>query len=235
MIPTLVKNSPLSGLYAQSGAHLTTVAGWQIAASFGNPQREQQQIQTGAVLADWSHIGKISLAGKEAGAIAHHLCPGAAAIPPLSSLASHDRVALRLTPNDYLILCLPGLESEFLQQIGAFALDGVPAEQRVAVTDQTGALGCFALAGVRRDEILERSTALDLRCDRVPIGSVVQSSVHMIRCTLYRKADMEILLHSRNLSESLFEALMDVGIGVGLMPAGIEAVPVQFGDSAAGI
>ncbi len=244
MTPTLIKNSPLSGIYSQYGAHLTAVAEWRIAAHFGDPQRERQQVQTGAVLADWSHIGKISLVGKEAGAIAHHLCPGAEAIPPLSSLASLDRVVLRLTPNDYLILCLPGLESKFLQQIGVFAsqfprgviaLNGVPAEQRVAVTNQTGALGCFALGGVRRDQVLERSTALDLRRDRVPAGSVVQSSVHMIRCTLYRTAGLEILLHSRNLSESLFEALVDVGIGVGLLPAGIEAVPVRFGDPAADV
>jgi hypothetical protein len=57
----------------------------------------------------------------------------------------------------------------------------------------------------------------------------------MVRCTLYRTAGLEILLHSRNLSESLFEALLDVGIGVGLLPAGIEAVPVRFGDFAADI
>ena len=89
-------------------------------------------------------------------------------------------------------------------------------------------MGCFALGGPRRDEVLERSTAVDLRRDRVHEGSVLQSSIHTVSCTIFRTANLDILIHPRTFSESLFDALMDVGIGVGLVPAGLAALPVSF-------
>jgi hypothetical protein len=46
--------------------------------------------------------------------------------------------------------------------------------------------------------------------------------------TLYRTNNLDIIVHPRNLTESLYDALMDVGIGVGLVPAGIETIPVSF-------
>ena len=94
--------------------------------------------------------------------------------------------------------------------------------------NQTGAMGCFALGGPRRDEVLERSTAVDLRRDRVTAGSVLQSTFHTVSCTIYRTEDLDILVHSRTFSESLFDALMDVGIGVGMIPTGLSALPVSF-------
>ena len=96
------------------------------------------------------------------------------------------------------------------------------------VIDQTGALGCLVLGGPRRDEVLQRSTAMDLRRDRVIAGSVIQSSIHTVSMTLYRTKHFDIIIHPRNLSESLYDALMDVGIGVGLVPCGISTVPVSF-------
>ena len=47
-------------------------------------------------------------------------------------------------------------------------------------------------------------------------------------CTIYRTEDLDILVHSRTFSESLFDALMDVGIGVGMIPTGLSALPVSF-------
>ena len=96
------------------------------------------------------------------------------------------------------------------------------------VTDQTGSQGCMVLGGPRRDEVLLRSTAVDLRRDKVVAGSVLQSSIHTVSMTLYRTTNLDIMLHPRNLSESLYDALMDVGIGLGLVPGGIATVPVSF-------
>ena len=94
--------------------------------------------------------------------------------------------------------------------------------------DSSGSQGCLVLGGPRRNEVLERSTAVDLRRDRVTPGSVIQSSIHTINMTLYRTKNFEIIIHPRHLSESLYDALMDVGIGVGLVPAGIATVQVSF-------
>ena len=127
--------------------------------------------------------------------------------------------ALRLTRNDYLILCQSGMETDLLEKID---------HKITTVIDQTGAQGCLVLGGPRRDEVLQRSTAMDLRRDRVIAGSVIQSSIHTVSMTLYRTKHFDIIIHPRNLSESLYDALMDVGIGVGLVPCGISTVPVSF-------
>ena len=46
--------------------------------------------------------------------------------------------------------------------------------------------------------------------------------------TLYRTKNFDIMVHPQNWSESLYDALMDVGIGVGMVPGGIATVPVSF-------
>jgi sarcosine oxidase gamma subunit len=137
----------------------------------------------------------------------------------LSTIGTQDQVALRLTPNDFQLLCQPGQEQALLEKLDS---------AKSTVTDSTGALACFALGGPRRDEVLERSTAVDLRRDKVVPGSVIQLTIHTIHCTLYRTENLEILTHSRTLSESLYDGLMDVGMGVGLVPAGLGTIPVSF-------
>ncbi len=213
----LTKHSPLAGFYRRYPVQLTPLAGWEIADHFGQPAQEQQQLATAAVLADWSPIGKFSVSGKQAAAIVELVCPGASQTAVLHSCQGQACTVLRLTANDYLLLGQPGVEEELLSRL--------PAD-RATVINQTGALACFALAGPQRDEVLERSTAMNLRRDRVVPGMVLQSTVHSIRCTFYRTADYEILLPAASLAQSLFEALLDVGLGVGLRPTGLAVLPI---------
>jgi len=215
----VIKTSPLSGIYRNHPVKLTEVSGWNIADNFGNAERELTHLNQDSVLVDWSHIGKISLSGGDASKAAEKLVSGASKIEPLQSSSNKDKVALRLTRNDYLILCQAGMETDLLGKID---------HKITTVTDQTGSQGCLVLGGPRRDEVLQRSTAMDLRRDRVVAGSVIQSSIHTVGMTLYRTKNFDIIIHPRNLSESLYDALMDVGIGVGLVPGGISTVPVSF-------
>ena len=215
----MIKTSPLSGIYRNHPVNIIEVSGWHIAGNFGDTEREQDNLKKGAVLVDWSHIGKISLSLGNASAASEKVLKGSSKIEPLNSMADSKMAVLRLTINDYLILCQPGMEKNVLEKIDP----GL-----TTVTDQSGSNGCLVLGGPRRDEVLERSTAVDLRRDRVVAGSVIQSSIHTINMTLYRTNNFDIIVHPRNLSESLYDALIDVGIGVGLVPAGIETIPVSF-------
>ena len=215
----MIKTSPLSGIYRNHPVNIFEVSGWHIAGNFGNTEREQENLKKSSVLVDWSHIGKISLSRGDASAAAEKILKGSSKIEPLSSIADSKMAILRLTKNDYLILCNPGMEKSMLEKIDS---------KITTVTDQSGSNGCLVLGGPRRDEVLERSTAVDLRRDRVVAGSVIQSSIHTINMTLYRTNNFDIIVHPRNLTESLYDALMDVGIGVGLVPAGIETIPVSF-------
>ncbi len=215
----MIKTSPLSGIYRNHPVNIIEVSGWHIAGNFGDTEREQHNLKKGAVLVDWSHIGKISLSLGNASAASEKVLKGSSKIEPLNSMADSKIAVLRLTINDYLILCQPNMEKNVLEKIDS---------KVTTVTDQSGSNGCLVLGGPRRDEVLERSTAVDLRRDRVVAGSVIQSSIHTINMTLYRTNNFDIIVHPRNLSESLYDALIDVGIGVGLVPAGIETIPVSF-------
>jgi len=215
----VIKTSPLSGIYRNHPVKLTEVSGWEIAKNFGNDERELIHLSQESVLVDWSHIGKISFSGGDAAKAAEQVFSGASEIEPLKSSSNQDMAVLCLTRNDYLILCQSGMETALLGKID---------HKITTVTNQTGSQGCLVLGGPRRDEVLQRSTAMDLRRDRVVAGSVIQSSVHTVGMTLYRTKNFDIMVHPRNLSESLYDALIDVGIGVGLVPCGISTVPVSF-------
>ncbi|RZO45311.1 MAG: hypothetical protein EVA82_00210 [Proteobacteria bacterium] len=215
----VIKTSPLSGIYRNHPVKLTEVSGWEIAKNFGNDERELIHLSQESVLVDWSHIGKISFSGGDAAKAAEQVFSGASEIEPLKSSSNQDMAVLCLTRNDYLILCQSGMETALLGKID---------HKITTVINQTGSQGCLVLGGPRRDEVLQRSTAMDLRRDRVVAGSVIQSSIHTVGMTLYRTKNFDIMVHPRNLSESLYDALMDVGIGVGLVPCGISTVPVSF-------
>jgi len=186
----VIKTSPLSGIYRNHPVTLTEVSGWEIAENFGNNERESKHLSQESILVDWSHIGKISLSRGDAAKAAEQVFPGASKLTPLQSASNKDMVVLRLTRNDYLILCQPGMEADLIKKIDP---------KTTTVIDQTGSQ-----------------------------GSVLQSSIHTVGMTLYRTKNFDIMVHPRNLSESLYDALMDVGIGVGLVPGGISTVPVSF-------
>ncbi|HEY9734741.1 MAG TPA: hypothetical protein V6D06_00615 [Trichocoleus sp.] len=223
-MPTLIKSSPLAAVYRRYPVQTVLDSGWQIAEHFGQLQRERQQLVSGAVLADWSHLSKLSVSGREAARYLESLLPGAGTMAPLSGRVAGSIVILRLTVNDYLLLCQAAQNTQLLPSEPDAVLGTL--YRAVNIIDHSGALGCFVLAGPRRDNVLERSTAVDLRRDRVAAGAVLQTSIHTVRCTLYRTEALEVILHPRSLSESLFDALMDVGVGVGLMPTGLATLPV---------
>lgn len=226
--PTLLKTSPLCGIYRRYPVQTETVAGWQIARHFGHPQREAQQLQTAVVLADWSHIGKLMVSGTSAPWLEKLLQDNAllnaaaTQLPqqPLSSYAETDGGILQLTATDRLILTQPGREATLLPHCPPTA----------NVLNLTGAMACLALAGPRRHQVLERSTAIDLRLDHNPAGTVLQTTIHTIRCTLFRTTELDLILCPRTLAESLFDGLIDVGLPLGLMPTGLEILPVSFTD-----
>ena len=113
----MIKTSPLSGIYRNHPVKLTEGSGWQIAENFGNDERESLHLSHDSVLVDWSHIGKISLSKGDAPKAAELTFKGASKLEPLKTLSNKDIAVLRLTGNDYLILCQPGMETEFWKKL----------------------------------------------------------------------------------------------------------------------
>ena len=113
----LIKNSPLSGIYRRHSVNTVEVSGWLMADDFGNPEKEQKHLQEQCVIADWSHLGKISLSGAKASSDAEKMIKGASKIKVLNTLSDQTSVAFRLTQNDYLLLTGSGNEESLLDKV----------------------------------------------------------------------------------------------------------------------
>ncbi len=216
----LAKRSPLTPVFRAANAPMTEVAGWEVALSLGEAESESAALKEGSVLIDWSHIGKISVRGAGAVAQVSKIDVAASSIPPLKSVLFDGGAILRFTSDEYLILCEPGRAPDWMAKMG---------EQGTATINLSGGLGALYLGGAQQEEVMERSSAMNLQPAVLPPGAVVQTTVHLIPCTVFRLVDGYLFLEGRDYTQSLFDALMDVGKGVGLVAAGLDCVPVHWG------
>ena len=219
MTARLAKRSPLAAAGRRLGAMFVQEDDWQLVADYGDPEAERRSLRDGAVIVDWSHVGTITVRGTEAPVQVARLEPRAVDLVRLSSCSRAEVACLRLTDDEFLVICPPGGDRD----AAAFFDTGA-----TSVVVHGGGTGCLVLAGPRRDEVLERSCAMNLRRDRVVPGSVVQTTMHFVHCALWRTDDLDIIFHSRDFAESLFDAFLDVGVGVGLRPAGLATLPVRL-------
>jgi heterotetrameric sarcosine oxidase gamma subunit len=217
MTPTLAKHSPLAALCRSSGGKMIDISGWQVADHFADPDKEKQHLSNASVLVDWSHIGKLTLRGSEAENEIAKKYPAAAELAPLQSYDSESGAVLRLTDDEFVILDPSG-------EVAEKKFDG----SRVSVIDHSGTYACLVLAGPQRDEVILRSSAMNTRRDMFAPGTVIQTTVHGIGCIYYRTESLDMFLPVRDYGQSLYEAFLDVGRGVGLIPAGIATLPVNL-------
>ncbi len=217
MTQTLVRQSPLAACHRAAGAQTIDCSGWQVTAHFGDPENEKQQLDATCVLVDWSHLGKLSLRGKAAEEVVLEALGGVGRLQPLESHVYDNQTLLKLADDEYFILHTP--DTAVAERFDA---------TRVSRVAQTGAYACLVLAGPRRDEVILRSCAANTRRDRFTPGSVMQTTVHGIGCIYYRSETLDLFLPVRDFAQSLYEAFLDVGRGVGLIRAGLSTLPVKL-------
>lgn len=213
------RESPLKNVYSNLQASFAEVDGWHIPTDCGQAEKEKKQLEVGSVLADWSHISKVLVRGNGAKEASAGLNADASKLDVGSTIAKKESVILRLASDEYLILSLPGEEESILSKTQH------PTVKSYAVA---GGFACMALAGKKRNEVWERSTAMDLITNKVGAGEVIQTSVHAVHCTIYRMATSDLIICKRDQAHFLMDALMDVGHLVGLMPTGMNVVTVSF-------
>ena len=94
------------------------------------------------MIADWSHLGKISLSGAKASSDAEKMIKGASKIKVLNTLSDQTSVAFRLTQNDYLLLTSSGNEESLLDKL---------KKPQSTLINQTGSMGCVLPLGGREE------------------------------------------------------------------------------------
>ena len=212
---TLLKQTPLHDLLQTQRAIWETRDGWQVAARVLSPEREREGLASGSTLTDWSHVCVVTVRGRGASRCVNLMHEGADEQTILEWRAHAGLLVARLTSDEFLLV------SERQRPLPS------PREDCDAWS-QGGGMACLDLAGPRRNEVWERSTFANLRDDLCGPGRVTQTTVHGIRCTILRGGQRDLLLCNRDLAISLYEALLDVGEGVGLVPAGLQTCPVAL-------
>jgi len=197
-----VRRSPVARAAVAGGARVVPEAGWEVAASFGDPEREAQALGGSVGLADVSFRGKVDVRGALEGPLA----------------LAGDVFVARLSPTWALLLAAPGEEGSLLARLGG------PGEGAL-VTDATHLLAGFALAGPRAGDALERLTSWDPAT--LPPGEAAPAPVAGVPAVLARRtggpAAVELFVGSE-WGTYVWEAIDEVVSRLGGAPVGLEAL-----------
>lgn len=215
----LEKHTPLLGIYLKNKIQLVEYQGWKTVKIFRSLQDEKKQLTAGSVLADWSFLGKFHLRGKAAAKIVATIAKGADKMKIETALVQSDTCILRLLADRFLILCPPKKED---------SIEKLLIQKKAPYNNVSGAWGCLALAGKKKEQVLSRSSAMNLSQENLQVGCVLQTSIHTITTTIYRTKEVDLLICDRAYLESLFDALIDVGKRVGMVPTGISVLPLSL-------
>jgi aminomethyltransferase len=228
-VPKL-KRTALYSAHRRLGARIVEFAGWQMPVQYGGIIEEHLAVRERAGLFDVSHMGEIEVRGQDALALCQKItCNDVSRVHDLQAQYNlllndgggivDDIVVHRLT-DQYFMICVNASNAD-----KDFSWIKERAEGRVDVINKSADYAQMALQGPLAERILQRVTALDLpaiRYYRFAFGEV--AGVHCLAArTGYTGEDGFELYCESERALTLWDALMDAGRGLGLLPAGLGA------------
>jgi tRNA-modifying protein YgfZ len=160
--------TPLTGQHRAAGATFTELAGFEVPADFGDPDREYREAAAGAVLFDRSPAGKVEVSGKDAPAFLHNLCTNDINGLPLgggceayfcdhrAKVLAHALVyhVLSAERHAFWLDVTPGFNGKVLKH-----LDKHLISEAVELADHTDRFAQIHLAGPKARAVLEAALA----------------------------------------------------------------------------
>jgi tRNA-modifying protein YgfZ len=156
--------TPLIELHRSAGATFTELAGFEVPAHFGDPDREYREALSTAAIFDRSPTGKIEVSGKDAPSVLHSLCTNDINGLPLgggceayfcdhrAKVLAHAIVYHVLTGgrHAFWLDVTPGFNDKVLRH-----LDRHLISEAVELADDTGRFAQIHLAGPKAKSVLE--------------------------------------------------------------------------------
>ncbi len=226
---TALRRTPLYEVHKRLGGRIVEFAGWELPIQYSSILEEHAAVRERAGLFDVSHMGQIHLSGASAIASAERLltCPvaslrlGAVRYGMLCNDDGgvRDDVTVYRLADDEVFLCVNAANIEQDRDWIEQHATGATVEDR---SEQTGLL---ALQGPAAGALLAR------------VGAPEAESIRRVRFTATRVAGSEALLSNTGYTGSpgfelylaaqdttaVFEALLDAGSDLGVVPAGLGA------------
>jgi aminomethyltransferase len=225
--------SPLHQAHVAAGASFTDFAGWQMPVRYSSDLAEHHAVRTAAGLFDLSHMAEILVLGPEAESALDYALAG-----KISAVAiGQAKYSLLLARDggiiDDLVVYRTG-EDRFLVVANASNRDAV-AEHLLDrcspfecdVFDESDDIALIAIQGPKSFEILSQVPGVDVDdlasiryyCSRP--GRFQHEHEIMVARTGYTGEDGFELYVAPDVAPLLWEAIMDTGMGSGLVPAGL--------------
>ena len=217
-----VFRSPISPLLHDAGATFIERAGWEVAASAGNPAAEQAACRQAVGVADQSWRGKIELQSnpESVAAIAARLTGGPL---ELRQASNHDDVWwCLLSPTRALAVTHPEQTPELRARLEEAAAG---SDAAASVADVTTSLCSNAVVGPLARETFARVSALDLRERELGPGGVAAGSVARVPgIVLHERPEQYLHLFGAAHAEYIWTVFLDAAEALGGRAVGIDAL-----------
>jgi heterotetrameric sarcosine oxidase gamma subunit len=216
-----VARSPVEREALAAGARIERRDGWNIAVSFGAPDREAWRETVG--FADLSALGKIEIQAS-ASELAAVVAVGSRG--GRLELGRATRAAgawwCPYTAERALVLCDPADAAPLRERLeeAAGAVQGL-----ASVVDVTTAHGVLAIAGPLARELFARFTAIDLRPQVTPVRGFRPGSLARVPGAILRDAEERyLMLFGAALGRYVWTVVADAAESLGGAPVGVDAL-----------
>ncbi|MFD7918742.1 glycine cleavage system aminomethyltransferase GcvT [Streptomyces sp. NPDC059740] len=223
------RRTALDATHRALGAVMTDFAGWDMPLRYGSEREEHLAVRTRAGLFDLSHMGEITVNGRQAADLLDHALVG-----NLGRLAVgrarytmicredggilDDLIVYRLAETEYLVVANASNAATVLDALADRA-EGFAA----SVRDDRDAYALIAVQGPQAAGILGALTDADLAGLKYYAGlpGTVAGHQALIARTGYTGEDGFELFVRPESAVALWEALTEAGRGAGLVPCGL--------------
>lgn len=223
------RRTPLYAAHLRRGARMVAFAGWEMPVYYAGILEEHRAVRERAGLFDVSHMGEVEVRG-------------AGALEACQRLVTNDVAKLAVGASQYAVLCRPtgGIVDDVIYTRTAedryFFCVNASNQQKdfewirehrgdAEVENRSDEFAQLALQGPRAAAILQHLTPIeldDLRSFTSAEGEVAGARALVSRTGYTGEDGFEIYISPTD-AEALWEALLEVGAGDGLVPVGLGA------------
>jgi len=223
--------TPLSAWHQAHGGRLVEFGGWLMPVQYTTIVAEHQAVRSRVGLFDISHMGRLAFLGPDAVAwlervTTNHVARLAENQIQYNLMATEaggliDDVLVYRLPNGYAMVCNASNRSNVLAQ-----LDRHRAGRDATLTDRTPSTAMIAIQGPEALDTLQplfNAPLGPLKYYHTVQGRLLDSVDTVVSRTGYTGEDGFELMISAAAAERVWDALLDSGRGLGILPCGLGA------------
>ena len=229
---TPLKKTPLHARHRASGAKMVPFGGWDMPVEYSGITQEHMAVRTRAGLFDVSHMGEIEIAGKNALDAVQRISSNDASklqvgqahysglMTPQGTFVD-DLLVYRLAPAHFLLVVTAGnIAKDY-----AWMVEHIAGVGDAVAVDASSRYALLAVQGPEAKGVVQSLTGVDLNA--MKYYWFAHGEVASVLCTISRTGytgedGFEIFVPPKS-AERVWQAVLDAGKGVDLIPCGLGA------------